>query len=51
MGGDDDGADLRNADGAAGPPKRRLVLIANTHIVANPEANDVKIWQAQTLVR
>ncbi|KAK9172929.1 Endonuclease/exonuclease/phosphatase [Cryptosporidium meleagridis] len=26
------------------------VIIANTHIVANPEANDVKIWQAQTLV-
>lgn len=26
------------------------LVIANTHIVANPEANDVKIWQAQTLV-
>nr|PIM05199.1 endonuclease/exonuclease/phosphatase family protein [Toxoplasma gondii COUG] len=29
---------------------RKLLLVANTHIVANPESNDVKIWQAQTLV-
>ncbi|PHJ24839.1 endonuclease exonuclease phosphatase family protein [Cystoisospora suis] len=45
---DDETASLNHTED--GPPKRRLVLIANTHIVANPEANDVKIWQAQTLV-
>eukprot|EP00922_Rhytidocystis_sp_ex-Travisia-forbesii_P063473 GHVS01094439.1.p1 GENE.GHVS01094439.1~~GHVS01094439.1.p1 ORF type:complete len:910 (+),score=145.14 GHVS01094439.1:283-3012(+) len=32
------------------PPPSRQLVVANTHIVANPEANDVKIWQAQTLL-
>lgn len=30
---------------------RRQIIVANTHIVANPEANDAKIWQTQMLVR
>lgn len=29
----------------------RRVVVANTHILANPEAPDVKIWQANTLTR
>ncbi|ANQ08703.1 Endonuclease [Plasmodium coatneyi] len=32
-------------------PNRNLIIVANTHIVANPEANYVKIWQAQILVK
>lgn len=31
--------------------KKKLLIVANTHIVANPEANYVKIWQAQVLVK
>ncbi|SCQ16470.1 carbon catabolite repressor protein 4, putative [Plasmodium ovale] len=31
--------------------KKKMIIIANTHIVANPEANYVKIWQAQILVK
>ncbi|KAJ1610247.1 hypothetical protein OJ253_1260 [Cryptosporidium canis] len=38
-----------SSEGSATSPPLQ-VIIANTHIVANPEANDVKIWQAQTLV-
>ena len=37
---------------ALGPPssgseggRRQLICIANTHIHANPELNDVKLWQ------
>ncbi|CRG92965.1 carbon catabolite repressor protein 4, putative [Plasmodium gallinaceum] len=30
---------------------KKLIIVANTHIVANPEANYVKIWQAQILVK
>lgn len=27
------------------PGKRQLVCVANTHIHANPELKDVKLWQ------
>ncbi|EUT90697.1 hypothetical protein PFAG_01054 [Plasmodium falciparum Santa Lucia] len=30
---------------------KKLLIVANTHIVANPEANYVKIWQTQILVK
>lgn len=28
-------------------PRRQLICVANTHIHANPELNDVKLWQAR----
>ncbi|XP_026192424.1 uncharacterized protein LOC34621331 [Cyclospora cayetanensis] len=28
----------------------KLLLLANTHVAANPDSNDVKIWQTQTLL-
>ena len=28
-------------------PRRQLICVANTHIHANPELNDVKLWQVQ----
>lgn len=31
------------------PHSYSLLVVANTHILANPEAPDVKIWQANTL--
>lgn len=46
-----------NCNPSPGPQERshlqrpRLLLVANTHIVANPDSNDVKIWQAQSLLR
>lgn len=39
---------------AAHPPpasRRRLVCVANTHIHANPELSDVKLWQVHTLLK
>ena len=30
-------------------PKRQLICVANTHIHANPELNDVKLWQVRSL--
>ena len=36
---------------AAAAGKRQLVCIANTHIHANPELNDVKLWQVHTLLK
>lgn len=30
---------------AAGSSRRQLICVANTHIHANPELNDVKLWQ------
>ena len=30
---------------AGGASRRQLICIANTHIHANPELNDVKLWQ------
>ena len=32
---------------AADVPRRQLICVANTHIHANPELNDVKLWQVQ----
>ena len=29
-------------------PRRQLICVANTHIHANPELNDVKLWQVRT---
>lgn len=29
----------------ADAPRRQLICVANTHIHANPELNDVKLWQ------
>ena len=33
-----------------GSNRRQLICIANTHIHANPELNDVKLWQVQLLL-
>lgn len=40
----------------SGPPdtvagRRTLICVANTHIHANPELNDVKLWQVHTLLK
>lgn len=35
----------------ATPARRQLVCVANTHIHANPELNDVKLWQVSTLLK
>ena len=32
---------------AAAAGRRQLICVANTHIHANPELNDVKLWQAR----
>lgn len=37
--------------GPVNPAKRQLLCVANTHIHANPEMNDVKLWQVQTLLK
>ncbi|KEG03660.1 hypothetical protein YYE_01684 [Plasmodium vinckei vinckei] len=34
-----------------GKDKKKMVIVANTHIIANPEATYVKIWQTQILVK
>ena len=31
--------------------KRQLLCVANTHIHANTELNDVKLWQVHTLLK
>ena len=36
-------------DKSAEQPKRQLICVANTHIHANPELNDVKLWQVISL--
>eukprot|EP01053_Blabericola_migrator_P012029 Blabericola_migrator_1__12028@NODE_739_length_6686_cov_203_338118_g530_i0_p1_GENE_NODE_739_length_6686_cov_203_338118_g530_i0NODE_739_length_6686_cov_203_338118_g530_i0_p1_ORF_typecomplete_len897_score123_82Exo_endo_phos/PF03372_23/3_6e47_NODE_739_length_6686_cov_203_338118_g530_i036266316 len=36
-------------NGQVGSGSVRTLVVANTHILANPEAPDVKIWQANTL--
>eukprot|EP00884_Botryococcus_braunii_P017342 jgi/Botrbrau1/4291/Bobra.0390s0031.1 len=41
-----------DAQGAAGgKDNRQLVCIANTHIHANPELSDIKLWQVSTLLK
>lgn len=47
---------LEALEGAAppappGPGKSQLLCVANTHIHANPELNDVKLWQVHTLLK
>mmetsp|Transcript_13036 Transcript_13036/g.39493 ORF Transcript_13036/g.39493 Transcript_13036/m.39493 type:complete len:591 (+) Transcript_13036:158-1930(+) len=42
---------LPDAPPAGAAPRRQLICIANTHIHANPELNDVKLWQVHTLVK
>jgi CCR4-NOT transcription complex subunit 6 len=39
------------AEGSGSGSRRPLICIANTHIHANPELNDVKLWQVHTLVK
>lgn len=34
---------------ASNPSRRQLICVANTHIHANPELNDVKLWQVKCL--
>ena len=36
---------------AAAAGKRQLLCVANTHIHANPELKDVKLWQVHTLLK
>ena len=36
---------------AGASSKRPLLCVANTHIHANPELNDVKLWQVHTLLK
>eukprot|EP00898_Chlorokybus_atmophyticus_P003875 jgi/Chlat1/4489/Chrsp29S04432 len=36
---------------AAVAGKRQLICVANTHIHANPELKDVKLWQVHTLLK
>ena len=31
-----------------GANRRQLICVANTHIHANPELNDVKLWQVSS---
>ncbi|KAH7440973.1 hypothetical protein KP509_03G018800 [Ceratopteris richardii] len=38
-------------EGGSAPGKRPLLCVANTHINANPELKDVKLWQVQTLLK
>jgi CCR4-NOT transcription complex subunit 6 len=35
------------AEGSGSSSRRPLICIANTHIHANPELNDVKLWQVR----
>ena len=31
-------------------PSHKRILVVNTHVAANPDSNDVKLWQTQTLL-
>ena len=47
---------LESLDGAGNPApgpggRRALVCVANTHIHANPDLSDVKLWQVHTLLK
>lgn len=39
------------AANTSAPGKRQLLCVANTHIHANPELKDVKLWQVHTLLK
>eukprot|EP00252_Welwitschia_mirabilis_P025065 TRINITY_DN7692_c0_g2_i1.p1 TRINITY_DN7692_c0_g2~~TRINITY_DN7692_c0_g2_i1.p1 ORF type:complete len:605 (-),score=99.99 TRINITY_DN7692_c0_g2_i1:477-2291(-) len=43
--------DSNNGVDSAAPGKRQLLCVANTHIHANPELKDVKLWQVHTLLK
>jgi CCR4-NOT transcription complex subunit 6 len=45
-----DSLEAPELDGSA-VGKRQLVCVANTHIHANPELKDVKLWQVHTLLK
>jgi CCR4-NOT transcription complex subunit 6 len=45
------GAPLPRGGGGAGAGGRALVCVANTHIHANPDLSDVKLWQVHTLLK
>lgn len=40
---------LDKSEKNASPGRRQLICVANTHIHANPELSDVKLWQARRL--
>jgi len=55
-GGDGSSVDGSSSSSQQNPPppppsRRRLVCVANTHIHANPELSDVKLWQVHTLLK
>lgn len=43
--------DANHGVDAPSPGKRQLLCVANTHINANPELKDVKLWQVHTLLK
>uniref|UniRef100_A0A0D6R0B4 poly(A)-specific ribonuclease n=1 Tax=Araucaria cunninghamii TaxID=56994 RepID=A0A0D6R0B4_ARACU len=43
--------DANHGVDAPAPGKRELLCVANTHINANPELKDVKLWQVHTLLK
>jgi hypothetical protein len=45
------GSEPLNAPGTPSMCRRTLICVANTHIHANPELNDVKLWQVHTLLK
>lgn len=45
------GGGAGSAPATPATPRRQLVCVANTHIHANPELNDVKLWQVSTLLK
>mmetsp|Transcript_35685 Transcript_35685/g.43022 ORF Transcript_35685/g.43022 Transcript_35685/m.43022 type:complete len:566 (+) Transcript_35685:143-1840(+) len=42
---------LEGPDQGSGTGKRQLICVANTHIHANQELKDVKLWQVHTLLK
>lgn len=43
--------DTNHGVDASAPGKRQLLCVANTHINANPDLKDVKLWQVHTLLK
>jgi len=43
--------DTNHGIDALAPGKRQLLCVANTHINANPDLKDVKLWQVHTLLK
>ncbi|KAJ7570133.1 hypothetical protein O6H91_01G107700 [Diphasiastrum complanatum] len=42
---------IHGPDASISPGKCQLLCVANTHIHANPELKDVKLWQVHTLLK